>query len=35
MNAITFRRQKTKRLKDFDNVELSILSNSAVLQKAK
>lgn len=35
IDAITFRRQEAKRLKDFDDIELSIIPNAAVLRKAK
>lgn len=35
MDAVTFHRQEAKRLKDFDDVEPSILPNAAVLRKAK
>jgi len=35
MDAITFRREEAKRLKDFGDVEPSIIPNAAVLRKAK
>lgn len=35
IDAITFRRQEAKRLKDFGDIEPSIISNAAVLRKAK
>lgn len=35
LDAITFRRQEAKRLKDFGDVEPSIMPNAAVLRKAK
>jgi len=35
MDAITFRREDAKCLKDFGDVEPSIIPNAAVLRKAK
>ena len=35
MDVITFRREEAKCLKDFGDIELSIIPNAAVLRKAK